>query len=242
MPRPLRSIQAKARVARGWSLGLYIAGIAALGAGLRVGGIVAAATGSAAGLTVAAVIAGAGVATGGLSLWESRRFAKRAERFGRTLSEHRLYALAEKHGGTLRVVDVARGLRIPSAEAEALLDELVDEVRVSMRVTDEGEIHYLFRELEEGTSPRVRVAVPEVEAGKETEVEVRSDSELLIKQLNGKYKVLEPKIQPLFLQVWNLKVDFGKIKFTAIPREKNKQADRLVNKALDGQRTSLPLF
>ena len=85
-----------------------------------------------------AVIAGAGVATGGLSLWESRRFAKRAERFGRTLSEHRLYALAEKQGGTLRVVDVARGLRIPSAEAEALLDELVDEVRVSMRVTDES--------------------------------------------------------------------------------------------------------
>ena len=35
---------------------------------------------------------------------------------------------------------------------------------------------------------------------KETEFEVRSDSELLVKQLNGKYKILEPKIQPLFLQ------------------------------------------
>ncbi|RLC34942.1 MAG: hypothetical protein DRZ76_01475 [Candidatus Nealsonbacteria bacterium] len=68
---------------------------------------------------------------------------------------------------------------------------------------------------------------------KTTEVEVRSDSELLIQQLNGKYKVVEPKIQLLFLQVWNLKVDFGKIKFNSIPREKNKEADRLVNKALD---------
>lgn len=68
---------------------------------------------------------------------------------------------------------------------------------------------------------------------KEMEFEVRSDSELLIKQLNGKYKVLEPKIQPLFLQVWNLKMDFGKIKFILIPRGKNKEADRLVNEALE---------
>ena len=100
-------------------MGFYIAGIAALGAGLLVGGIVAAATGSAAGLTVAAVIAGAGVGTGGLSLWESRRFSRRAARLESTISEQRLFALAEKHGGTLRVLDVARGLGVMSAEAEA---------------------------------------------------------------------------------------------------------------------------
>ena len=74
------------------------------------------------------------------------------------------------------------------------------------------------------------------------EVEVRSDSELLIKQLNGEYKILEPKIQSLFLQVWNLKVDFGKVKFIAIPREKNKEADRLVNEALDSQTKTQTLF
>jgi len=68
---------------------------------------------------------------------------------------------------------------------------------------------------------------------KEIEFEIRSDSELLIKQLNGEYKILEPKIQPLFLQVWNLRIDFGKIKFVLIPREENKEADRLVNQALD---------
>ena len=68
---------------------------------------------------------------------------------------------------------------------------------------------------------------------KTAEVEIKSDSELLIKQLNGEYKILEPKIQPLFLKVWNLKIDFGKVKFTAIPREKNKQADKLVNQALN---------
>lgn len=77
---------------------------------------------------------------------------------------------------------------------------------------------------------------------KSAEVEIRSDSELLIKQLNGQYKVLEPKIQELFLKAWNLKIDFGSIKFTAIPREKNKEADRLVNQALDGQTKAQTLF
>jgi len=150
-------------------MGFYIAGIAALGAGLLVGGIVAAATGSAAGLAVAAVIAGGGVATGGLSLWESRRFRERAKRLEGTISEQRLFALAEKHGGTLRVVDVARGLRVMSTEAEALLDGLVDEVRVSMRVTDEGEIRYVFRELFDSGGPRVRVAAVETESSEEPE-------------------------------------------------------------------------
>ncbi len=70
-------------------------------------------------------------------------------------------------------------------------------------------------------------------AVKEAEAEVRSDSELLIKQLNGEYKILEPRIQQLFLQVWNLKIDFGKVEFVSIPREENKEADRLANRALD---------
>lgn len=77
---------------------------------------------------------------------------------------------------------------------------------------------------------------------KNNEIEVRSDSELLIKQLNGEYKILEPKIQTLFLQVWNLKIDFGKVKFIAIPREKNHQADRLVNEALDVKTKVQALF
>ncbi|MBI2625159.1 MAG: ribonuclease HI family protein [Candidatus Nealsonbacteria bacterium] len=77
---------------------------------------------------------------------------------------------------------------------------------------------------------------------KKTEMEIRSDSELLVSQLNGKYKVLDKDIQPLFLQAWNLKTDFGKIKFTALPREENKEADRLVNQALDEQQKSQKLF
>lgn len=75
-----------------------------------------------------------------------------------------------------------------------------------------------------------------------TEIEIRSDSELLTKQLNGQYKILEPKIQPLFLKVWNLKIDFEKLKFTSIDRERNKEADKLVNAALDSQSRAQTLF
>jgi ribonuclease HI len=68
---------------------------------------------------------------------------------------------------------------------------------------------------------------------KETEIEIRSDSELLVNQMSGKYKILEENLQPLFLELWNLRLDFKKVKFKLIPRKKNKEADKLVNQTLD---------
>ncbi len=77
---------------------------------------------------------------------------------------------------------------------------------------------------------------------KHSEVELRSDSELLVRQLNGEYKILEPKIQLLFVVIWNLKLDFKKIKFKLISREQNKIADRLVNEILDAEQKSQKLI
>ncbi len=77
---------------------------------------------------------------------------------------------------------------------------------------------------------------------KNTDIQVKSDSELLVKQLNGKYKILNEKIQPLFLEVWNLRFDFNKIGFKSIKREKNKEADSLANKALKDRKKPLKLF
>ncbi|MCK4354731.1 ribonuclease HI family protein [Candidatus Parcubacteria bacterium] len=74
------------------------------------------------------------------------------------------------------------------------------------------------------------------------EIEINSDSELLVKQLQGKYKILNANIQPLFLTVWNAKLDFGKVEFKHIPREQNKQADKLVNQALDAQTVKMDSF
>lgn len=69
-------------------------------------------------------------------------------------------------------------------------------------------------------------------AGK-ANVEIFADSELLVKQVNGKYKVLDAGIQKLFLEVWNLRLDFGKVTFKHIAREKNRRADGMVNRVLD---------
>ena len=68
---------------------------------------------------------------------------------------------------------------------------------------------------------------------KKINIEIRMDSELVARQLNGKYKVEEEKLSPLFIKIWNLKMDFGNISFVEIPREKNREADRLLNEELD---------
>ena len=73
---------------------------------------------------------------------------------------------------------------------------------------------------------------------KNTEIEFRLDSQLITRQLNGEYKIEEERLFPLFIKIRNLKMDFGPIKFTEIPREQNKEADRLANEAMDGNTSS----
>jgi len=65
------------------------------------------------------------------------------------------------------------------------------------------------------------------------EVACYLDSELLVEQLNGRYKVKDAGLKPLFVEVRNLSERFSRVSFTHVPREKNKRADKLVNKALN---------
>lgn len=65
------------------------------------------------------------------------------------------------------------------------------------------------------------------------EVECLLDSELVVKQLNHEYKVKDQNLAPLFLKIWNLSQGFRKVTFKHIRREQNKEADRLVNEAID---------
>ncbi len=71
------------------------------------------------------------------------------------------------------------------------------------------------------------------EKSKKTDIEIRSDSELAISQLNGIYKIKNEDLKLLFIEIWNLKQDFKSVSFISIPREKNKAADSLVNEALN---------
>lgn len=65
------------------------------------------------------------------------------------------------------------------------------------------------------------------------EIDFFLDSELAVKQLNREYKVRDPDLAPLFLKIWNLSLSFKKITYKHIPRERNKEADAVVNELLD---------
>ena len=65
------------------------------------------------------------------------------------------------------------------------------------------------------------------------ELEVVSDSELLVKQMRGEYKVKNEALRELSLQALGLARQLGAVTYTAVRREHNELADQLVNEALD---------
>lgn len=66
-------------------------------------------------------------------------------------------------------------------------------------------------------------------------VDVRMDSKLVVEQMSGRWKIKNPPLQALALQARKLVVDFGRVSYEWIPRERNKRADRLANEAMDAQ-------
>ena len=65
------------------------------------------------------------------------------------------------------------------------------------------------------------------------EVVINLDSELVVKQLNGEYRVKNAEIKPLFEKAIALLKDFKSFEIRHIDRAKNKDADKLVNKAIN---------
>ena len=65
------------------------------------------------------------------------------------------------------------------------------------------------------------------------ELEVISDSELMVKQMRGEYRVKNEALRELSLRAGRLAREVGAVRYTAVRREHNKLADQLVNDALD---------
>ena len=84
-----------------------------------------------------------------------------------------------------------------------------------------AEYHALLAALEWATEHDIRTLL------------VRSDSELLVKQLRGEYRVKNPGLQPLYERARALAAKIGRVKFEHVRREMNKDADRLANEAMD---------
>jgi ribonuclease HI len=91
-----------------------------------------------------------------------------------------------------------------------------------------------YRALVEGLRKAAELAV--------NELEVVSDSELLVKQMRGEYRVKNEALRKLSLEAAALARELGNVTYTAVRREHNELADRLVNEALDAaERPSLRL-
>jgi len=73
-----------------------------------------------------------------------------------------------------------------------------------------------------------------------TELEVVSDSELVVKQMLGDYKVKNAALRELSAEAGDLARRLGKVSYTAVRREHNDLADRLVNEALDDSAHAAP--
>ena len=83
-----------------------------------------------------------------------------------------------------------------------------------------------YRALVEGLGRAVELGVDELE--------VVSDSELMVRQMTGVYKVKNAALRDLSLEAARLARRLGTVEYKAVRREQNELADRLVNEALDG--------
>ncbi|MGQ0721944.1 MAG: ribonuclease HI family protein [Candidatus Eiseniibacteriota bacterium] len=82
-----------------------------------------------------------------------------------------------------------------------------------------------------------RGAIAALEKARElglTELELRMDSELIVKQLGGQYRVRQPALQQLKRRLDEVIRGFRRFRVRHVPREENGEADRLANEALDG--------
>ena len=122
----------------------------------------------------------------------------------------------------------SRGNPGPAAYAYVLEDENGDSLAahgeaIGVATNNVAEYSALLAGLEKAVELGVR------------ELEVISDSELMVKQMRGEYKVKNEALRELSLRAAGLARELGQVSYTAVRREHNELADRLVNEALDAE-------
>jgi ribonuclease HI len=116
------------------------------------------------------------------------------------------------------------GVRIESADG-SLIDELYGGLGVA--TNNVAEYNALLAALRYATEHGHR------------DVRIKADSELLVKQMRGEYRVKHPGLQPLHQEARALAVRLGRVTFQHIRRELNKEADRLSNLGMDEAEATL---
>lgn len=153
----------------GSAFGLKFLAAGVVAVSFVVAGIIGAIGGGSVALIPAGLVGLAGLGVGGL-LWSwGARASRRAESISASAQELQILALAERNGGELYATDVARGLGITLAEAEARLSGMTDGSRIAAEVTPEGLLRFEFREM------RMKRAGVRARVGGEEEMEVEME-------------------------------------------------------------------
>lgn len=145
-------------IRRGNAVALRVLGAASIAAAVLLGGSFAYVAGTV-GLVVGIGFGSLGVGAGALLLRAGAKRSAAARANERARRELAILELAERKGGVLRVTDLSRSLGISAGEAEAMLEATVDGSRVTVEVTDDGLLEYVFRELESTAGSRFRVDI-----------------------------------------------------------------------------------
>jgi ribonuclease HI len=129
---------------------------------------------------------------------------------------------------TIHTDGAARGNPGPAAIGVVIKDEAGKVIatvskRLGPTTNNQAEYRAIIAGLEKAVSLGVK------------QVAVKSDSELVVKQINGLYKVKHVDLRPLYTEVVRLTGSLESFKISYVPREQNAAADALANKALDGK-------
>ena len=127
----------------------------------------------------------------------------------------------------IHVDGAARGNPGPAAIGATIKDEQGSIItRISQRIgtttNNQAEYRAVIAALEKAVNSGIK------------QVELRSDSELVVKQIKGIYRVKKAHLKPLYQQAKQLVNSLEGFNIAYIPREQNKEADNLANQALDG--------
>lgn len=141
----------------------------------------------------------------------------------RAMPDHQISAAQHL---TILADGAARGNPGPAAIGVVIMDETESILRelswtIGEATNNQAEYQALIAGLE---------AAAEMRAIKVT---VNMDSELVVRQLQGTYKVKSPKLAPLFQRAQGLRSRFQSFQIAHVPRERNRRADALANRALD---------
>ncbi len=125
----------------------------------------------------------------------------------------------------------ARGNPGPAAIGATIKDErgkLIARIsrRIGTATNNQAEYLALIAALERAISLGVK------------KVDIYLDSELVVRQLNGKYRVKNTRLKSLFQEVKRLAGQLEAVTVTYVPRQQNTEADRLANMALSGRSSS----